>query len=214
MLAHTIFILVLVIVHRQMLVYAALPKSHAPPNVAPITCYNAEVQRGSSARGGFGMRGCLPVRRTSGRVLIVVGAALTLLALFSPWLRLYTTFGDTTAGEHSYSPWTLLSAGGWDAILSVAVGFCFPVVALAASSVAAFLGDRERRRLRTLLTTLTLELAISGLIASLFVVAVLPTGLALAWPYFTLRAVEYGAWAAIAGFACVTLGVIILHAER
>lgn len=150
------------------------------------------------------MRECLPVpgRRTSGRVLIVVGAALTILALFSPWLRLSTTFGVTTVGEHSYGPLTLLSAGG-----NVFVPVCFPVVALAASS-AAFLVVRGRRP-QTILTTLALELAIGGLIASLFVVTVLPAGLSLNWPYFTVRAVEYGAWAAIAGFACITLGVIL-----
>jgi hypothetical protein len=157
------------------------------------------------------MHGCLPVRRTAGRVLIVGGVALTFLALFSPWLRLSTTFGATTAGEHDYSPWTLLSTGGWDAIVPVAVGICFPVVALIAS--AALLAVRGRSP-QTLLRALALALPISGLIASLFVVTVLPTGLSLTWPYFTLRAVEYGAWAAIAGFACVTLGVISLRAER
>jgi hypothetical protein len=153
------------------------------------------------------MCGCLPVRRTSGLFLIAVGAALIALALFSPWLRLYTTFGVTMAGEHSYGPWTLLSAGG-DAILPVALAICFPVVALAAGTTALLVV--RGRRPQTLLTTLALELAIGGLIASLFVVTVLPTGLSLNWPYFTLRAVEYGAWAAIVGFACVTLGVIVL----
>jgi hypothetical protein len=157
------------------------------------------------------MRGCLPVRRTSGRVLMVVGGALTILALFSPWLRLYTTFGVATAGEHDYGPWTLLSAGG-DATGPVALGIFFPVVALAANSAA--LNVVRGRRPRTLLMELALVLAIGGLIASLFVVAVLPSGLSLTWPYFTLRAIEYGTWAALVGFACVTLGVIILHAER
>jgi hypothetical protein len=96
----------------------------------------------------------------------------------------------------------------------VTLGICFPVVALAASTTITALLVVRGRRLRTLLTTLALELAIGGLIFSLFVVTVLPTGLALTWPYFTLRAVEYGAWAAVAGFACVTLGVITLHIER
>jgi hypothetical protein len=158
------------------------------------------------------MRGCLPVRRTSGFVLIVIGAALIILALFSPWLRLSTTFGATTAGEHDYGPLTLLSAGGWDAFGSVALGICFPVVALAASTMA-LLVVRERPP-QTLLRALALELAIGGLMASLCVVTLLPTGLSLTWPYFTLRAVEYGAWAALVGFACVTVGVLILPAAR
>ena len=157
------------------------------------------------------MREHLPVRRTSGLVLIVVGTALIILALFSPWLRLYTTFGVTTTGEHSYGPLTLLSAGR-DVFVPAALGICFPVVALAASS-AALLVVRGRHP-RTLLTTLALELAISGLVVSLFVVTVLPTGLGLTWPYFTLRAVEYGAWAAIAGFACITLGVMTTTLRR
>lgn len=150
------------------------------------------------------MCGRLPVRRTLGLVLLVAGAALIILALFSPWLRLYTPFGVTTAGEHEYGPLTLLSAGG-DAIIPVALAICFPVVALSASSAALLL---VRGRPQALLTTLALVLAIGGLIASIFVVTVLPAGLSLAWPYFTLRAVEYGAWAAIAGFTCVTLGVM------
>jgi hypothetical protein len=153
------------------------------------------------------MCGCLPVRRTSGLAVIAVGAALIILALFSPWLRLYTTFGATTTGEHSYGFWTLLSAGT-DAITPVALAICFPVVALAASTTALLVV--RGRRPQTLLTALALELAIGGLIASLFVVTVLPTGFSLTWPYFTLRAVEYGAYASIAGFACVTLGVIVL----
>lgn len=152
-----------------------------------------------------------PVHRASGLVLLAVGAALIILALFSPWLRLYTTFGATTAGEHSYGPWTLLSSGG-DAFVPVVLGLCFPIVALAASSLVLLVVRGCRPRI--LLTTLPLVLAIGGLIASLFAVTVLPIGLSLTWPYFTLRAVEYGAWAAIAGFTCVTLGVIILYAER
>ncbi|HLZ23386.1 MAG TPA: hypothetical protein VKQ30_14815 [Ktedonobacterales bacterium] len=158
------------------------------------------------------MRGCLPVRRTSGCVLIVIGAALIILALFSPWLRLSTTFGATTAGEQDYGPSTLLSAGGWDAFGSVALGIGFPVVALVASTTA--LNVVRRRRPRTLLRELALVLAIGGFMAALIVVTVLPTGLALTWPYFTLRAVEYGAWAALVGCACVTLGVLILPAAR
>lgn len=156
------------------------------------------------------MCGRLPVRRTSGLILIVVGVALIILALFSPWLRLYTPFGLTTAGERSYGPLTLLSAGG-DAIMPVALAICFPVVALAASSAALLL---VRGRPQALLTTLVLVLAIGGLIASLCVVTVLPTGLSLTWPYFTLRAVEYGAWAALAGFTCVTLGVMTTTLRR
>lgn len=151
------------------------------------------------------MCGRLPVRRTSGLILIVVGVVLVILALFSPWLRLYTPFGVTPAGEHSYGPLTLLSAGG-DVFVPVALGIGFPVVALVASS-AALLVVRGRRP-QTILMTLALELTIGGLIASLCVVTVLPTGLSLTWPYFMLRAVEYGAWAALAGFACVTLGVM------
>jgi hypothetical protein len=156
------------------------------------------------------MRERLSARRTPGHVLIVVGAALIILALFSPWFRLYTTFGDTTAGEHGFSPWTLLSAGG-DAILAVALGIFLPVAALAASAATLIVrGGRPQ----TLLTAPALVLAVCGLIVSLVVVTMLPTGLALTWPYFTLRAVEYGAWAALAGFTCVMLGVIILPAER
>lgn len=152
----------------------------------------------------------LPAHRMPGRILIVVGAALTILALFSPWFRLYTTFGDSTVGEHGYGPWTLLSASG-DAILAVALGIFLPVAVLTAS--AATLAVRGGRS-QTLLTALALGLAVYGLTVSLVVVTTLPTGLALTWPYFTLRAVENGAWAALAGFTCVTLGVIILPAER
>ncbi|HLJ80126.1 MAG TPA: hypothetical protein VKT52_01490 [Ktedonobacterales bacterium] len=158
------------------------------------------------------MRRCLPVRRTSACVLIVIGAALIIIALFSPWLRLSTTFGATTAGEHDYGPSTLLSTGGWDAFGSVALGVCFPVVALAASTMA-LLVVRERPP-QTLLRALALELAIGGIMASLCVVTLLPTGLSLTWPYFTLCAIEYGALAALVGFACVTLGILILPAAR
>jgi hypothetical protein len=158
------------------------------------------------------MRERLPVRQMSGRVLLVVGTALIILAPFSPWFRLYTTFGDTTVGEHSYGPWTLLSAGGGgDAIVAVGLLICFPVVALAASVAPLVV---RGRRPQTFLTAPALVLAICGLMVTLLVMAGLPTGLALTWPYFTLRAVEYGAYAALAGCACITLGVIILPAGR
>jgi hypothetical protein len=156
------------------------------------------------------MCGSLPFRRTSGSVLVIVGDALAILALFSPWLRLYTTFGIRTAGEHGYGPWTLLSYGG-DAVVQVAIGIFFPVAALVAGS-AALLVVRGRR-LRAILSGLALLLAIGCLIVTLFVLAMLPIGLSMTWPYFTMRGVEYGAWTALMGFACIALGVINLPAE-
>ena len=39
------------------------------------------------------------------------------------------------------------------------------------------------------------------------------TALSLTWPYYTIRGIEYGAWAAIVGFVCNGLSAldIFLH---
>ena len=146
--------------------------------------------------------------RQLGRVLVLAGAVLASAGFFAPWYRLYTAFGDTP-GEQLVGPWTLLRQGASAALLPVALGVFLPVAVLVASSVTSllFLAPQGRE----ILATLTLLLASGCLIGALLVLAIVPQGLSLTWPYYTIRRVEYGAWVALAGFACIALGVLCLH---
>jgi hypothetical protein len=140
--------------------------------------------------------------------LVVVGAVLAIVGLFAPWYRLYTTFGDTP-GEQLVGPWTALH-DGVVAPVSMALGCFLPVAALLASSVAsAFI---RAPQWRDILGKQALVLAPTCLALALLALWVAPQSLPLDWPYYTIRSVEYGPWAAIAGFACIALGVLLgLH---
>src|SRR5207302_6936537 len=84
---------------------------------------------------------------------------------------------------------------------------CFlPVAVLVASSVTSVFNRAPQWR--ATLGRLTLLLASVCLANALLVLWVAPQSLPLGWPYYTIRGVEYGAWASIAGFACVALGVL------
>lgn len=136
--------------------------------------------------------------------LVVVGAVLAIVGLFAPWYRLYTTFGDMP-GEQLVGPWTALH-DSLVAPVSVALGCFLPVAVLVASSVTSVF--IRALQWRAILGRLALLLASGCLAVALLVLWVVPQSLPLGWPYYTIRGVEYGAWASIAGFACVALGVL------
>jgi hypothetical protein len=141
-----------------------------------------------------------------GAVLIVVGDALAFIALFAPWLRLSTSFGET-AGAHSYGPWTLLRAeldAGGSALNSILLWIYLPAAVMIASSVLLLIARDPRRRAS--LAIVTLLLAVGGLIVALLVLAAAPTGLALSWPFYSTKSIEFGAVAGLASLACVALG--------
>jgi hypothetical protein len=137
--------------------------------------------------------------------LVVVGAVLAIVGLFAPWYRLYTTFGDTP-GEQLVGPWTALH-DGVVAPVSMALGCFLPVALLLASSVASVF--IRAPQWRDILGKQALLLATTCLALALLALWVAPQSIPLDWPYYTIRGVEYGPWAAIAGFACVALGVLL-----
>lgn len=146
-------------------------------------------------------------RRQLAPALVVVGVVLATVGLFAPWYRLYTTFGDTP-GERLVGPWTALH-DGVVAPVSMALGCFLPVALLLASSVASVF--IRSPHWRDILGRQALVLASGCLALALLALWVAPQSLPLDWPYYTIRGVEYGPWAAIAGFACIALGVLGLR---
>jgi hypothetical protein len=141
------------------------------------------------------------------RIFLMAGGYLLLiLGLFAPWLRLYTSFGDS-AGEHSYGPWSLLSQITSVAVPQLLVIF-IPLALLVVSSVASLVMRSPSRRVNY--AYLAAFLAIAGAAIVLLFLVGAPDALALMWPYYTTRGVEYGAWAAIAGFACIGLSALAI----
>jgi hypothetical protein len=151
--------------------------------------------------------------RQPGAALILVGDALAIVGWFSPWLHLYTTFGDTP-GEQLVGPWTLLRGsaevsvadGSPFAFVWVFVWVCFPVAALVACSLAS-LRIRDPGG-RAALVVLALLLAGWCLVFALAALALVPQSIGLSWPYPDIRGVEYGACAGPFGFVCVALGLV------
>jgi hypothetical protein len=141
--------------------------------------------------------------------LVLVGDALAIVGLFSPWYRLYTTFGDAP-GEHLHGPWTVLRESA-DARLPALFWVFLPVAVLVASSVASLL-IRATRGVLANLGDVALLLASGCLAVALGVLIITPQSLPFSWPYYTIRSVEYGAWAGVAGFACVALGILCIRA--
>ena len=115
--------------------------------------------------------------------LMVGGCLLLVVEVFAPRLGLYTSFGDS-AGEHSYGPWSLLSGATSAAVPQL----LFIVVPLA---LLAFL-------------------AIAGAALVVLFLVGAPDALGLKWPYYSTRGVVYGAWAAVAGFACISLSAFTI----
>jgi hypothetical protein len=156
------------------------------------------------------------------RALMLVGAVLAIVGLFAPWWLVYTAFGGDalgdTPGEQEVRLWTLMLHGGpatlgasgppWGGPSPyVALGCFLPVATLVASSVA-FVFIRAPR-VRANLRTLALILAIGCLAGALLLLAVLPVGFELS--DYDVQGVEYGAFAAIAGFVCIVAGILGYH---
>jgi len=158
------------------------------------------------------MRAAISPRRQPGPALILAGDALAIFGLFAPWYRLYTTFGDAP-GEHLDGPWTVLRESATGPSTEAPFAVCFgilvflPVAALVASSVASLFVRAPRDG--AALALLALPLAIGCLAVAIGVLIITPQSLPLSWPYYTIRGVEYGAWAAVAGFVCVALGLVV-----
>jgi hypothetical protein len=68
---------------------------------------------------------------------------------------------------------------------------------------------RAPRGVRANLSNVALLLASWCLTVTIGVLVLVPQSLPLSWPYYTIRGVEYGAWAAVAGFVCVALGLVV-----
>lgn len=141
-----------------------------------------------------------------GRIVLILGNLLVVATFFSPWLDLSTTFGEHP-GTYGYGPWYLLQRG---IPLVNAVGLVVPFLAILACTAALLVGW-GRRPGNSLLMVLAI-LSGSGLLVTLLVLGVLPTGLNLVYPYYTTQ-LDYGAWPAIGSFVCMLLGVLIIWPE-
>src|SRR5215813_3613386 len=124
--------------------------------------------------------------RQPGATLILVGDVLVIVGWFSPWLHLYTSFGDTP-GDLLVGPWTLLR-GSTEASVAdgspfdfawVFVWVCFPVAALVACSLASLRMRTPGER--TALVVLALLLAGWCLVFACAALAWAPQVIGLAW---------------------------------
>lgn len=138
------------------------------------------------------------------RILLVAGNLLAVLSLFVPWYNLSTQFANPF-GSGDFSPWTGISRVilfHQPLSMLAVIGFAFfvLVIGIVVSSLLllrqASTSSSSSERLRVVgfaLTTLT----VVGVL-----LAILPDGLGLVYPYFdvTTRA---GGWIAAVGLFCV-----------
>lgn len=138
-------------------------------------------------------------------ILALVGDVLAVVGLFGPWLRLYTAFGNL-AGERGYGVWTLFYQGDdWDWYLALGV---FVLVTIMVVSSLTSLLIYTRRALAKFFAYPALLLAILCFTLALFFLFTVPLNLPLVWPYFDIRAIDFGAWAALMGFVCIAIGAL------
>lgn len=160
------------------------------------------------------------IQRTLG-ILLVAGNLLVVLSLFVPWYTLSTQFANPF-GSGEFSPWTGISR----VILLhqplstlAVIGFMFFALALGivVSSVLllrqAPMRARSSARLSVAGFALTNLFALTTVIAVGFVLASLPAGLALVYPYFDV-ATRLGGWIAAAGLLCVLGSSVFIFRSR
>jgi len=149
------------------------------------------------------------------RILLVAGNLLVVLSLFVPWYNLSTQFANPF-GSGDFSPWTGISRVillHQPLSMLAVIGFASfaLVIGIVVSSQLllrqASTNSSSSERLRVVGCAFTTLIVVGVLLA------ILPDGLALVYPYFDV-ATRPGGWIAAAGLSCVLGSSVFLSRSR
>lgn len=153
-------------------------------------------------------RGTVLRRRMIGRVVLLVGDVLLVVAFFAPWVKLFVTYSGDVPGTGTYSPlvvvWRSIASG--DLLSAVAMLLAF--IVLLGTSIPLVVrpaGGRQRLWLRPT----SAALAIVCLCVTLLLFPFLSFGPSMEWP-FLHPDFGYGIWVGIGAFILVAVGAVLV----
>jgi hypothetical protein len=149
-------------------------------------------------------------RRIVRAALILAGDAMAVGGFFLPWMHLSASF-EGAPGVGEVSPWVAFQQGADLVPTARTLAFLLPLLVMVAASLALLVIHSPRWRAP--LTYTSAALAGVFLCLALFVLSVLPTGLAMEWPFYHTE-YAYGAWVALAGLVCVALGALVVARDE
>lgn len=149
------------------------------------------------------------------RVLLVAGNLLVVLSLFVPWYDLSTQFANPF-GRGEFSPWTGISRvillHQPLSILAV-IGFAFFALAIGIIASSLLLLRQASTSSSSSKRLLVVGFALTALIVVGVLLAILPDGLKLVYPYFDV-ATRAGGWIAAVGLFCVLSSSVFFSRSR
>lgn len=160
-------------------------------------------------------RGAMRVIQRMLRILLVAGNLLIVLSLFVPWYTLSTQFANPF-GSGGFSPWTgisrvLLLHQPLSMLAVIGFAFFVLVIGIIVSSLLllrrASTSSNSSERLRVVGFALTTLMVVGVLLA------ILPDGLGLVYPYFDV-VTRAGGWVAAVGLLCVLSSSVFLSRSR
>lgn len=143
-------------------------------------------------------------RRRDGRILLLVGNILVLVAFFAPWAELYQLPRGVIPGEGLYSQFVVVWWSSTNGAFPTAAVVLLPFVLILASSLALVVRSRDNRAQRSLMTLVT-GAGLLSLLGTLIFFPFLSMAVPLSYPYYD-TAVQYGAFVAILAFMSVIVG--------
>jgi hypothetical protein len=158
--------------------------------------------------GGQEIQDTLPRRQRVGRVVLIAGAVLLVVAFFVPWMTLYVTYTGDVQGVGTYSPLVAVwrSVANGDLLAAGAVLGSFVVLLYCTIRLIA----RPQSQASRGIARVSAGLAVVCVCVTLLVLAfVVPGsafyGLSLSWPFYQAT-IEYGALVGVVAFVVVAVG--------
>lgn len=147
-----------------------------------------------------------------GLLLTLAGNFLVIAAFFTPWLDVFKLDDPSYPfPKRGYSPWIVLRSGQSGALGAATRVFLLLILVMALSSLALALARAAHRRSQAI--WLVLAMALMGLVMMGLAVPAIQFGLSFDWPYLSSN-LSYGVFPAVAGFACVLIGLATVSAAR
>lgn len=149
------------------------------------------------------------------RILLVAGTLLVVLSLFVPWYNLSTQFANPF-GSGEFSPWTGISRVillHQPLSMLTVIGFAIFVLVIGIVVSSLLLLRQSSTSSSSSERLYVVGFALTTLIMVGVLVAVLPDGLALVYPYFDV-ATRSGGWIAAFGSLCVLGSSVFISRSR
>lgn len=143
------------------------------------------------------------------RTLLVVGNALSLASVFTPWIVVYKLDPTLPIPRRGYGPWAAVQS--WQVSLPGVVAGFYMVLVLAQlfATLVVVMTPRAQRGVAYMVAFAPAL----GLTLVLLAIEIIPNGLELTYPYYDCN-VTYGGGVAAVGFLAVLLGLATVRTRR